>query len=627
MLATLTVLALLAQGGPRVDEAALKPGVNLLSNCSFEAVDAAGLPLAWELVGAPADFRMANRGAGHGGRCLTVYAAAGQTPLPSARQTVAVEPGVEYVLSASVRVDETDGRPVGIALEFRDDQPEPVRTFRAEWSGKPGRWTALEVRAKAPPGAGNAAAIVPALSGAAQVSVDAVSLRRADGKLLPRGPYFLRGLQVAYAQPTWIRLQWTSNATSHRVEWQRAVPLGPWEHADDVAEQTYAVVGLRPDTRYNFRVFAAPEVFYDDTGKLVRTAQPAGAAVAATTVPSQPRTWAGYTLWPSQPLGALPPGTSYPAIEGTEDCLYVAEIRDGAIYLSRIVPGSMAVDWTKVVVDREAGAWRGMTDVAWQDNKLWLTWTARPLAAAGAQGRQYVTVFDPATGERGKIVEIKPQRPGAGTGPGGLALRDAQMWLAYLESWTEDGAEHAEIAVAPLDADGDPGDAVVCGDCPSPTPDGPCLAPFDGGLQLLYSDRAGLGRRAGWAPLMWERFNGEEFSGRRTIGGSALCRYPRALNLGRVALAAYMGNARWTEYGERFYDIVLVKLGPGAGDIDSINYADDMKYNANPDVDIFRGTIYVVYTKLEHGPAAGGPAPKSYGTYIGRIEQEVRTGG
>jgi hypothetical protein len=125
---------------------------------------------------------------------------------------------------------------------------------------------------------------------------------------------------------------------------------------------------------------------------------------------------------------------------------------------------------------------------------------------------------------------------------------------------------------------------------------------------------------------MWERFNGENFSGPRTLGGSGRCRYPKALSLGRVTLAVYMANARWTDYGERFYDVALMKLGPGAGDIDTLNYADDMKYNTNPDLTICKGTIYVVFTKLEHAPD-DGQAPKSYGTYIGKIEQELEPSG
>ncbi len=626
MLVTAIVLALITQGGPRLDEAALRPDVNLISNCSFEAVDEAGMPLGWELSGAAADFRMANRDARHGGRCLIVASAGSGTPRPSARQRVAIAPGVEYVLSAWLRVDQTDGTSIAVVLQFRDSQHQELAAYRAEGLGDTGKWAAVEVRAKAPPAATEAVVAAPDVTGAAEVAVDAISLRRADGKGVPREPLSLHGLAVAYAQPDWIRLQWTSNAASHRIEWQPTKGRGPLQHANEVAEQTYSVVGLKPATQYRFRVVAVPPPFYDEAGKQVVPTKPSAAEIVASTTPSQPRVWAGFRLQPSTPLGALPPGTSYPSIECGGDRLYVAEMRDGAIHVSRIVPGTLAVEWTKVVVDREAGTWRGMTDLAWQEGKLWITWTARPASTPDGRQRQYVSVFDPSTGERGKIVEIRPSRVGASTGPGGLAPREAQMWLAYLQSWTENGAERSEIAVAALDADGDPGEPVVCDKCPSPRPDGPCLAAFGGDLVMLYSDRAGLGERTGWEPLMWVRFNGESFYGARTIGGSGRCRYPKALSLGRVTLAAYMANARWTDYGERFYDVVLVKLGPGAGDIDTLNYAEDMKYNANPDLAIYKGTIYVVFSKLEHAPE-GGPAPKIYGTYIGKIEQELEAGG
>jgi hypothetical protein len=626
MLVAAVVLALMTQAGSRLDEAALRPSVNLVSNCSFEAVDEKGMPLAWELDGAAADFRMANRNARHGARCLIVASTASDAATPSARQTITIAPGVEYVLSGWLRVDQTDGKPIAAVLQFRDSQHQELASYRAEWTGEAGKWAPVEVRAKTPPAATEAVVIVPSMTGAAEVAVDAMSLRRVDGKTVQTEPIALSGLTVAYAQPDWIRLQWTSNAASHRLEWQPTKGKGPWQHADDVAEKTYSVVGLKPATQFCFRVTAAPPLFYDEAGKQIVPAKPSTAEIVASTSPAQPRVWAGFSLQSSAPLGALPPGTSYPAIECGGDRLYVAEIRDGAIYVSRIVPGTLAVEWTKVVVDREAGTWRGMTDLAWQEDKLWITWTARPASTPDGRQRQYVSVFDPATGERGKIVEIRPSHPGASTGPGGLAPREAQMWLTYLQSWTENGAERSQIAMASLDADGDPGEPVVCDNCPSPRPDGPCLANFDGDLELLYSDRAGLGERVGWEPLRWERFNGESYSGARTIGGSGRCRYPKALSLGRVTLAAYMANARWLDYGERFYDVVLVKLGPGAGDIDTISYADDMKYNANPDLTMYKGTIYVVFTKLEHAPE-GGPAPKSYGTYLGKIEQELEAGG
>jgi hypothetical protein len=620
------LLALMTQASPRLDEAALRSAVNLVSNCSFEAVDAAGMPIGWELNGAAADFRMANRNARHGSHSLLVVSTGSDAPAPFARQSMAITPGVEYVLTAWLRVDHTDGKPIAVVLRFLDGQNQDLATSRGEMLGGAGKWASVEVRAKAPAAATQAVVLVPSLTGAAEVAVDAISLRRADGKTIQREALSLSGLAVAYTQPDWIRVQWTSNARSHHVEWQPTKGKVPQQHADDVAEQTYSIVGLKPETQYRFRVVAAPSIFYDEAGKQVVPSKPSAAEIVASTTADEPRVWAGYRLQSSAPLGALPPGTSYPAIEGGGDRLYVAEIRDGAIYVSRIVPGKLAVEWTKVVVDREAGTWRGMTDLAWQEDKLWITWTARPTSGPDARQRQYVSVFDPATGERGKIVEIRPSRPAATTGPGGLAPREAQMWLTYLQSWTENGAERSEIAMAPLDADGDPGEPVHCDNCPSLRPDGPCVASFDGDLELLYTDRGGLGQRAGWEPLMWERFNGESFSGPRTLGGSGRCRYPKALSLGRVTLAVYMANARWTDFGERFYDVAVMKLGPGAGDIDTLNYADDMKYNANPDLTICKGTIYVVFTKLEHAPD-DGQAPKSYGTYIGKIEQELEPSG
>ncbi|MCX7597570.1 MAG: fibronectin type III domain-containing protein [Armatimonadetes bacterium] len=661
------VVLISAVAQPRPDPALLRPVVNQVSNCSFEAADAAGRPLGWSLAEDYQSVVVSKQQPLHGRYCLVISSAQGaagdagkpvvaveptEGPVQAARQveppaeavgpteaseegeavatpavwqSVAVEGGTKYVLCAWVR---STTYPVGtpiVAVDCRDEAGQAVGRQEAIWTGAAGQWVAVVLPFSAPPGAHRAVMQFIAPPAGAEVAVDAVSLTRADGKP-PRRPEApaISNPRVAFIQPMWALLAWDGTADAYVVEWRRASKRFSWQRAPGVTEKFYSVVDLAADTSYQARVCAAAAPFYDEHGQAVTISSPPRWHVLSFRTPkAEPRRWAGFRVWPAYRLETFSSGVTASALEAVGDRLYVVEAREGALYLSRVVPETRQVEWTKVVVEALPDADVAAPDVCALSERLWIAWDSVSRSGATPQAvRRCLTFWDLTTGLRGEVHVLRPATPAGSVQGGSVAAFRGGLWLTWSEEPAGDRA--SRIVVAPFDPQTGQGASTIWDDCPAVHPKDPCLVPTDGDLGLAYTDLPRGHGEGGHVPLLWASFARQRFMGLRALLSFGRASRPRGLRIGSFVLLAYESKTRLDRLANRFTDVWLMRLGPGPGDITTFPYAYDYKHNASPDLALCRGDVYVAYTKLEREPEGHGQLAGSYGTYLGRIEPEVK---
>lgn len=623
------LIAVVAQVGP--DPSLLRPTVNLVSNCSFEAVDEAGQPLGWSVADDPLSVVVSGWHALHGRHCLLVNTPEGATAEaegPAAWQSVSVDPAVDYVLSAWLRGASSCVGAVLLAVEFRDEAGQPLGKQQASWTGTPGEWAVVTLRFSAPPGTHRAVVQFLAPPAGSEVAVDAVSLTRADRKPPRRHePPGVSNLRVAFLQPTWALASWEGAAAAYVVEWRPAGRHASWQRAEGVMENFYAIVNLAPNTSYEVRVAAVAVPFYDEGGRPLALAAPAPTRLLSFRTPSvEPRRWAGFRAWPAFRLDTFPDGVTAAALEAVGDRLYVLEVREGALYLSQVVPDTRRVEWTKLVVEPKADVDLAAPDMCATGQQLWIAWDSVPRSAEAPPGapRRCVTSWDLTTGLRGEIVAIEPMSGFTATLGGSVAPFRGTCWLAWAER--PEGEHASRIVLAPFNPESGLGARVIWDDCPAAHPRGPCLIPTDGDLGLAFTNIPEPRSEGGYEPLLWATFSRQRFTGLRALLSFGRASHPRGIRFGYFMVLAFESKTRFDRPDTGFTDIWLMRLGPGAGDITTFPYADDYKHNASPDLALCQGDAYVAYVKFEREPQAGTRPPKSYGTYLGRLEPEVKPG-
>jgi hypothetical protein len=613
-----------------LDPALLRPAVNLVSNCSFEAVGAEGQPLGWTVAEGPATVAVAAHGAVHGRNCLLVSTPEGQgveAQGPAAWQSVRVEERVDYVLHAWLRGTSPSVGAPAMAVELRDEAGQSLGRQEASWEGVPGQWAAVTLRFTAPPGAHRAIVQLLCPPAGAEIALDAVSLTRADGLEPSRTPAAIGNFRAAFLQPTWALLAWEGAADSYVVEWRSATKRASWRRTEGIPENFYAIVNLAPDSSYQARVSPTVAPFYDEHGMpLVLGSRLRPSLLSFRTPAIEPRRWAGFKVWPAVHLDTFPDGVTAAALEAVEDRLYVLEARKGALYLSRVAPETRRVEWTKLVVEPAPEVDVVAPDMCVMGERLWIAWDSVPCSAATPlEGtRRCLTSWDLTTGLRGEILVVEPTLAGAGTSGGSVAPFRGALWLAWAEEPA--GQQASRLVLAPFDPQAGLGARIIWDDCPASHPKAPCLIPTDGDLGLAYTDMPGLGSEGSYEPLLWASFVRQRFTGLRALLSFGRTSHPRGLRFGSFVLLACESKTRFDRLGTCFTDIWLLRLGPGAGDMTTMPYADDYKHNARPDLALCRGDVYVAYTKFEREPGASAQAPRSYGTYLGRLEPEVKPG-
>ncbi len=608
--------------GPQIDARLLGPEHNLASNCSFEAVRA-GRPEAWQLYASPRNFSIV-QDAVHGRFALAADAPDGYKRHTAARQYVPVKPGVEYELCVWAKVERA-GADMCIFIDFRTAGGERVSIARAHIEQRLGEWQMVRLTARAPEGAAKAGLLVPYLFGPGRVVVDAVRFAPADGRVRLE-PLEVGRPEVFIVRPNWLRIRWQSNCPSHRVQWRPAKRGAKWREAVSVRERVYTVVGLEPETEYEIRVVGEDVEFIDADGQRVkRRGDVYSPRIRAETAKWQARKFAGLLLWPERHLDTFPDGACYPSIEAYKGALYVVEMRGYAMYLSKVNPRGFAVEWTKKLVDRVPGCYQGLTDTCVSEGKLWIVWNRQPTAKPDyniSMSRQYLMSYDLETGEASEPIVIEPTLPGCGTWEGSVEALDGRIWVLWMEARPEGGTRRTKIAIAEYSPESGFSEPIIWRDCPTAYPYGPFLSTYEGQLVVLFSDLEAL-EREGREPLYWAKFDGRKFGWVQPIAQVARSRYAKGLQVGRMFLAAYKCNNRWEQkWGYMFHDIALTAIGPDPGWMETVFYADDMKYNSSPDMTMLDGKIYIVYSKWEHAYGIPGDPAFNWGTFIGVIEPE-----
>ncbi len=353
-----TSSVLLASPGGAVSEARLLPrdasrlqaGRNLLSNGSFEAV-AEGRPLSWETFGAPTPFA-AVPDVGLHGKTAALVDTPGLADAPAAglRQEVPANPGCTYELHGWLRVLEDRGGSVSLGWAALDARGRPLGQGEALLPDATSDWIDLSVAFQPPPQSAWLVVTTPRVRGGMRLLVDAVSLEIVRGSRQPGAAPVADGLAVREVGSNWALLAWAPVHGDLQVRYREAGNRA-WETEPAHPDGHCTLLGLKPDTRYDYFVEPVPRTHYDAAGRAgnppwhIREAGPR----SLRTLPWQARTWNGLRLWPTQPLTTVPGDRSFPAIEAAEGALYVAECVGGGIHLSRVQPDSLEVEWMSYV--------------------------------------------------------------------------------------------------------------------------------------------------------------------------------------------------------------------------------------------------------------------------------------
>ncbi len=630
-----TSSVLLASPGGAVSEARLLPrdasrlqaGRNLLSNGSFEAV-AEGRPLSWETFGAPTPFA-AVPDVGLHGKTAALVDTPGLADAPAAglRQEVPANPGCTYELHGWLRVLEDRGGSVSLGWAALDARGRPLGQGEALLPDATSDWIDLSVAFQPPPQSAWLVVTTPRVRGGMRLLVDAVSLEIVRGSRQPGAAPVADGLAVREVGSNWALLAWAPVHGDLQVRYREAGNRA-WETEPAHPDGHCTLLGLKPDTRYDYFVEPVPRTHYDAAGRAgnppwhIREAGPR----SLRTLPWQARTWNGLRLWPTQPLTTVPGDRSFPAIEAAEGALYVAECVGGGIHLSRVQPDSLEVEWSRQILAPDTGpiALTGLLDTCLSGQRLYLTYNLQS-SDSGDEGlsgaRQMLAVYD--LGQQrmlGEPLELPPIQPGASTYGAGLTTLAQQVWVTWVETWMEDGERRSRALMATTE-DLQTGAEPVIWETGAPVRFwGPGLGVFEGQPLLLGSDLAPTGGPPEAEPLVAARADVTGFHGQQTLVAMGRNRYPRGLQVGETFYLVYRSDIAYPTYRGRYQDVMVAAVERGGMAVTTTAYVVDMTFNTWPDITAVGNTLYVVYQKLSHVYGDPDLPTRAYGTYIGRIE-------
>ena len=205
-----------------------------------------------------------------------------------------------------------------------------------------------------------------------------------------------------------------------------------------------------------------------------------------------------------------------------------------------------------------------------------------------------------------------------------------QLWVLWAELSAAEGpgAQRPEgelpgatrrLCLAPV-TDNVIGEVQVWQTTSGTAPCDPALGLFADELLISFTDAAAEDRRPGYRPLSAVSFNGVAFHGLRKIADLGRNGEARGDQLGETLYLLYPSDTRYASYAGRYRDLILTTLVSGSRNLDSVLYVDDMKCNLSPSAVAHENSVYVVYEKLEEAPTAAAPTPRSYGTFIGKID-------
>lgn len=610
--------------GAEFDPASIACPRNLVSNASFEANRVLkSQPDGWEFYANRKYMSLASDGALHGKHSVVVDrpALAGIVHV-AARQTVPIVPGQEYTLSAWVKVERSNHGSVSIYLDFLDAHGERLLIRQATEREATDGWKLLRVSARAPQTCALARLLVPYVDGDMRVRTDAVALTSDKGGR-PRQDQSFADLSASGATGSSVYLSWASTCEHHEV-FYRACGQADWTVIRNVWSKFHNVIMLQAETEYEFKIACLPPELIDENGKSLSGAAWESPVIRARTTKAQPKQWEGLKLWPTAHVPTFPDGQCYPCIEHYKGACYLVEVRNSALYLSRLREADFSVEWTRPIVPamQKPSCYQGIPDTCvWQD-KLWVMWNRQATGDPNYRimdSRQLVITYDFATGKLSEPILIKSTKPGCGTWEGGLTVFQGRLWMMWMEVWL-DGPQRrrTRIVLRPYEQGRFAG-TVVFENCPSVYPYGPSINMFDERMILLWSDLAVNERDAQSEPLYCTFFDGRTFSASTKIHAEGRSRYAKGAQLGGDFYCVYKCNAQHSEHGYLYPDLALTRIGPDAKQVATTYWVDDVKYNSSPDMIAHGDGLVAVYGKFEHAYGNRNDPALCHGTFLGRI--------
>lgn len=615
------------------DASTLLPPANLISNPSFEA-SLDGRPRSYDLFAMPQYLQLSTLQALHGCNAMLADVPAGATVEAAARQDVPAQPECTYEFSAWVKIAEDRGGEARLMLQMRSADLHVLAQEQVALCGAADTWRQMVVRLKAPKDAALVTVGAPSVAGGMRVFYDALRLSIIDGPRTRPPAALAQNVQVVRIEPTWVTLRWVGPPGQYEVSYRdRAWPRGEWVTYGTTSFLSYSMVALAYKRKYEFRVrYLWPE-HYDQAGQMVPSPvePPPSPVLKATTTPWQPRTVGALRVWPPLRLNTFATGQKTPRIVNWKGWLYVIESYRDAIYLSKICPTDYRIEFTRELVPARTDptAQQLVSDALVFGDRLYVMVNRQETGRPGyriTDSREVLYDYDLQLGRMAADpFIITGTTPGAGTWQGGLEAYRDQVWVVWSEVTEQQGQWLTRLALAPV-TDNVTGEVHIWQDPPSQLLRNPALGLFGQELLIFLSDLAPSLSRPGYEPLSLVDFNSVAFHGLRKTADLGRNTDARGTQLGSGFYLFYSSDLPWVSYGGQYRDLRLTTLLSDTLTLETVTYLDDMKYNTSVDATALGNSLYVVHEKLEHEPSDCTPSPRSYGTFIGRVDASEPSG-
>lgn len=454
---------------------------------------------------------------------------------------------------------------------------------------------------------------------------------------------------------SWIVVHWDSTAQRHDLLYGEVPPRRRrprrWQTVPNIGAWDYSAINLKPDTGYQFRVRAHSSA--EGEGQAAESDP-----ITVRTLSDEPREFSGLLFWPQRQLATFPDALTYPCIEAYQGKLYVLEAQDDSLWLSRVDPDKLEVEWTRQIAPRidEPPLSYQCPDMCVLKDKLWITWhvdkgssnTRRPedlrqrLMFYDLSGEKEGAAADADAERISAPLEIQPTAAGRGTCYGSVSPYRDGLWVSWTEVWADEKSERRRGALMLAAYEpwrGCLAQAVTWGDCPALLPGRPSINRFEGDLLILFSDQAALETTPDAEPLLCARFDGKRFHDVHTLRKLGRNFNARGVQVYDRFYFVYQSDTYYPAGGGLYYDISLGRLPGRRMSADAVSglllagspYVTDMKYNSSPDITALGDTLFAVCAKRDDASGfvsmgEDSPASRGFGSYIGKIARTLHEG-
>ena len=431
------------------------------------------------------------------------------------------------------------------------------------------------------------------------------------------------GLRITRSTCNSIELAWNSAMSRYEIDWRPAGQAN-WRTVRNVFawESPYNVIMLNPETEYELRVRS---LLPAQAGQ-VRNTQPE--VIRGKTSALTARVFSGMRLCPTD---HLPGAATYPCIESHAGFLWVT---DNKLGLLKLDPDTKRVLWQR---KQPLAKWplatprgyMGVVHTAIVDDAFFVTYSVQDTRnpkgyrVGQDQSRQYLLRYDFATDTTSEPVQIPPAILGHGVIFGSLAVWRGQLWLLQRDEWLDNGKRrHDSLLALRTFENGTFAEPIIYENSPTPACWGLSLSVFNDRLVLMFSDLvAPIRQGKNQETLYCALFDGSTFSRARAIQDIGRSRYAKGVQMGDRFVCVYKCSMPYyRESGYNYHDIALSVFRPGeTGDIQTVMYVNDRKYNSSPSITLHDGRAIVIYNKFEHSYGIGDNPALFYGDFIGEI--------